>query len=85
VAIGAWIREPIVFSSYQVTLGRIALIGLVALGLTVVILMGELDLSVASTLAVGGVVMASIDNLASASSPLSGSASSSVRSTPSSW
>jgi ribose transport system permease protein len=64
VAIGAWIREPVVFTSYQVTLGRIALIGLVALGLTVVILMGELDLSVASTLAVGGVVMASIDNLA---------------------
>ena len=64
VAIGAWIREPIVFTSYQVTLGRIALIGLVALGLTVVILMGELDLSVASTLAVAGVVMASIDNLA---------------------
>lgn len=63
VAIGAWIREPIVFTSYQVTIGRIALIGLVALGLTVVILMGELDLSVASTLAVGGVVMASIDNL----------------------
>lgn len=64
VAIGAWIKEPIVFTSYQVTLGRIALIGLVALGLTVVILMGELDLSVASTLAVAGVVMASVDNLA---------------------
>lgn len=63
VAIGAWITEPITFTSYQVTLGRIALIGLVALGLTAVILMGELDLSVASTLAVAGVVMASIDNL----------------------
>jgi len=46
-----------------VTVGRVALIGLVALGLTVVILMGELDLSVASTLAVTGVVMASVDNL----------------------
>ncbi len=59
-----WVMEPIVFTSYQVTLGRIALIGLVALGLTAVILMGELDLAVASTLAVSGVVMASIDNLA---------------------
>ncbi len=64
VATVTWIMEPIVFTSYQVTLGRIALIGLVALGLTAVILMGELDLAVASTLAVAGVVMASIDNLA---------------------
>jgi len=64
VGIGTWILEPVVFTSYPVTLGRIALIGLVALGLTVVILMGELDLAVASTLAVAGVVMASIDNLA---------------------
>lgn len=56
--------EPVAFTAYQVTLGRIALIGLVALGLTAVILMGELDLAVASTLAVAGVVMASIDNLA---------------------
>lgn len=64
VASVTWFMEPVVFTSYQVTLGRIALIGLVALGLTVVILMGELDLAVASTLAVAGVVMASIDNLA---------------------
>lgn len=55
--------EPITFTSYQVTLGRLALIGLVALGLTAVILMGELDLAVASTLAVSGVIMASFDNL----------------------
>ena len=34
-----------------------------ALGLTAVILMGELDLSVASTLAVSGVVMASVPNI----------------------
>jgi ribose/xylose/arabinose/galactoside ABC-type transport system permease subunit len=64
VSILTIIFEPIAFTSYEVTLGRIALIGLVALGLTTVILMGELDLSVASTLAVCGVVMASIDNLA---------------------
>ncbi len=64
VAIAAYILEPIVFTSWQVTLGRTALIGLVALGLTAVILMGELDLSVASTLAVAGVIMASFDNLA---------------------
>ncbi len=57
------IMEPIVFTSYEVTLGRIALIGLVALGLTAVILMGELDLAVASTLAVSGVIMASFESL----------------------
>lgn len=55
--------EPLVFTAYPVTLGRIALIGIVALGLTVVILMGELDLSVASTLALSGVIMASIPDL----------------------
>lgn len=64
VSIAVIFTEPIVFTSYPVTLGRIALIGLVALGLTAVILMGELDLAVASTLAVAGVVMASFDNLA---------------------
>ena len=58
------VLEPVAFTSYQVTLGRIALVGLVALGLTAVILMGELDLAVASTLAFSGVVFASIDNLA---------------------
>lgn len=56
--------EPTTFTSYEVTLGRIAQIGLVALGLTAVILMGELDLAVASTLAVAGVIMASMDSLA---------------------
>ena len=54
--------EPTTFTSYEVTLGRTAQIGLVALGLTAVILMGELDLAVASTLAVSGVIMASIDS-----------------------
>ncbi len=60
----ALVSEPLVFTAYQVTLGRVALIGLVALGLTAVILMGELDLSVASTLAVSGVVMAMVPNFA---------------------
>lgn len=64
VSIVTLFTEPIVFTSWPVTLGRIALIGLVALGLTAVILMGELDLAVASTLAVAGVVMASFENLA---------------------
>jgi ribose/xylose/arabinose/galactoside ABC-type transport system permease subunit len=58
------IMEPLTFTAYSVTLGRIALVGLVALGLTAVILMGELDLSVASTLAVAGVIMASFESLA---------------------
>ena len=64
VTVWAWSQDDTVFMSYEVTLGRIALIGLVALGLTAVILMGELDLSVASTLAVCGVVMASFEDLA---------------------
>jgi ribose/xylose/arabinose/galactoside ABC-type transport system permease subunit len=65
VVVGAvMILEPRALTSYPVTLGRIALIGLVALGLTAVILMGELDLAVASTLAVSGVIMASFENLA---------------------
>ena len=56
------VSQPLVFTAYQVTLGRIALIGLVALGLTAVISMGELDLSVASTLAVSGVIMTTVAN-----------------------
>ncbi|MCC5949333.1 MAG: ABC transporter permease [Nitriliruptoraceae bacterium] len=63
VVITVAIVEPRALTSYPVTLGRIALIGLVALGLTAVILMGELDLGVASTLAVSGVVMASFESL----------------------
>lgn len=58
VSVLALLLAPIVFTSFEVTLGRVALVGLVALGLTAVILCGELDLSVASTLAVSGVVMA---------------------------
>jgi ribose/xylose/arabinose/galactoside ABC-type transport system permease subunit len=63
VSIVTLVVEPTTFTSYEVTLGRLALVGLVALGLTAVILMGELDLAVASTLAVSGVIFASIDNL----------------------
>ncbi len=63
VAVAALILEPLVFSAYSVTLSRVALIGLVALGLTVVILMGELDLSVASTVVLAGVVMAQMPNI----------------------
>lgn len=63
ILIGVALFEPLVFTAYQVSLGRIALIGIVALGLTAVILMGELDLSVASTLALSGVVMAMIPDL----------------------
>lgn len=63
VSVMTLIFEPGVFSAWPTTLSRIALIGLVALGLTVVILMGELDLSVASTLALCGVIAASFSNL----------------------
>lgn len=64
VTIWALVWEPTVFTAYEVTLGRLALIGLTAVGLTAVILMGELDLSIASILAVSGVVMASFDDVA---------------------
>lgn len=63
VSIWALIWESKVFTAYEVTLGRLALIGLTAVGLTAVILMGELDLSIASILAVSGVVMASFDDV----------------------
>ncbi len=63
LAIVALIFAPTVFTAYQVTLEFMSLIGLVAIGLTAVILMGELDLSVASTLAVSGVIMAMVPNL----------------------
>ncbi len=63
ILIGVSLFEPLVFTAYQVSLGRIALIGIVALGLTAVILMGELDLSVASTLALSGVVMALVPDI----------------------
>lgn len=63
VVVVALVREPLVFSAYSVTLSRVALIGLVALGLTVVILMGELDLSIASTVVLSGVVMAQTSSL----------------------
>ncbi len=63
VAVAALVLEPLVFSAYSVTLSRVALVGLVALGLTVVILMGELDLSVASTVVLAGVVMAQMPNI----------------------
>lgn len=63
VAVAALILEPLVYSAYSVTLSRVALVGLVALGLTVVILMGELDLSVASTVVLAGVVMAQMPNI----------------------
>lgn len=64
VAVAAMIIAPVVFSAYSVTLSRVALVGLVALGLTVVLLMGEIDLSVASTVVLSGVVMAQSPNLA---------------------
>lgn len=59
----ALLFEPLVFTAYSVTLSRVALVGLVALGLTVVILMGELDLSIASTVVLSGVVMAQTSSI----------------------
>ncbi|MFO7689802.1 MAG: ABC transporter permease [Cryobacterium sp.] len=64
VGLGVAFFQPAVYEAYGVTLARIALDGMVALGLTLVILQGELDLSVGSVLAVSGVVLALQDNLA---------------------
>ena len=64
VCVVALFVDTTVFTAYGATLSFIALTGLLALGLTAVILMGELDLSIASILAVSGVVMASFDNVA---------------------
>lgn len=63
VVVLALAREPLVFTAYSVTLSRVALVGLVAIGLTVVILMGELDLSIASTVVLSGVVMAQTSSI----------------------
>ncbi len=63
VVLVALVSEPLVFQAYGVTLSRVALIGLVAVGLTVVLIMGELDLSVASTVVLSGVVMAKMPTL----------------------
>jgi ribose/xylose/arabinose/galactoside ABC-type transport system permease subunit len=50
--------QPAVFSSYGVVLQTAAVTMLVAAGLTVVLVQGELDLSVGSTLALAGVLVA---------------------------
>lgn len=63
VVTGFGITQPSILTSYGVTLEQIALYGLVALGLTLVILQGELDLSVGSVLALAGTVMASQQNV----------------------
>lgn len=63
IGLAVAVFQPAVYEAYGVTLARIALGGLVALGLTLVILQGELDLSVGSVLAISGVVLALQDNL----------------------
>ncbi|MEU1293350.1 ABC transporter permease [Streptomyces sp. NPDC005840] len=64
VLVYAAVWQPDVLQRYDVTLARIALDGLVALGLTLVILQGELDLSVGSVLAASGAVLALTPGLA---------------------
>lgn len=55
------IVQPTVFSAYDVVLRTAALTLLVAVGLTVVIIQGELDLSVGSTVALSGAIIATSD------------------------
>jgi ribose/xylose/arabinose/galactoside ABC-type transport system permease subunit len=56
VIIGASLFEPAALTSYGTTLGRVTDDGIVAIGLTIIIVAGELDLSVGSTMAVAGIV-----------------------------
>lgn len=63
VGMAALVFQPLVFEAYAVTLSRVALVGLVAVGLTVVLLMGQLDLSVASTAVLAGVMMAQTSSI----------------------
>lgn len=64
VVAGLLVFEPDVFESYGVVLKFLTLNGLVAVGLTVVIVQGELDLSVGSVFALsGGIVATTSDSL----------------------
>jgi ribose/xylose/arabinose/galactoside ABC-type transport system permease subunit len=56
--IGIAFTQPTVFESYDVVLKTLALTGLIAVGLTVVIVQGELDLSVGAVFALAGGLVA---------------------------
>lgn len=58
LVVGIAIEQPTVFESYDVVLKTLALTGLVAVGLTVVIVQGELDLSVGAVFALAGGLVA---------------------------
>lgn len=55
------IAEPSVFSSYRVVLVALATSGLVAVGLTGIVVEGQIDLSVGSVVVVAGGVVARLD------------------------
>lgn len=64
VIVSTLLLEPLALESYGITLTRVNDIAMVAIGLSFVIFLGEIDLSVGSTMAVGGVVAATFsDNL----------------------
>ena len=50
------IFQPLAIESYGITLTRVNEVALVAVGLTILIIIGEIDLSVGSTMAVAGIV-----------------------------
>lgn len=65
VIVVAAIVEPTTLSSYGMTIDRVTSGIIVAVGLTLVMVLGEIDLSVGSTMAVAGIVMArTSENLA---------------------
>lgn len=62
VVIGMLIAEPTTLTSYGVTFNRIVDTCMVAVGLTPVLILGEIDLSVGATMAVSGAVAAQVSS-----------------------
>jgi ribose/xylose/arabinose/galactoside ABC-type transport system permease subunit len=58
------IVQPLAIESYGITLTRVNEVALVAVGLTILIIIGEIDLSVGSTMAVAGIITCQVsDNI----------------------
>ena len=58
------VLQPSAISNYGLTLQRVQDTGLVALGLTPLLILGEIDLSVGATMALAGIIAAKIDSSA---------------------
>lgn len=62
VAAAALVFQPLAIESYGITLTRVNEVAIVAVGLTLLILIGEIDLSVGSTMAVAGIIACQISD-----------------------